>query len=65
MISIIKIISASSGFGLRWVPDASLDLREKTLNKNPRCPTGWVLHPKKTKGENPDRKHRDFHKSVT
>ena len=38
------------------VPDASLDLREKTLTEKPHCLMGWVFHPKEAKGENPDRK---------
>ena len=44
----------STNIGL--VPDASLDLREKTLTEKPRCLTGWVLHPKEAKGDSPDRK---------
>lgn len=46
------------------VPDASLDLREKTLTEKPRCLTGWVMHPKEAKGDNPYRKSPDTRVSV-
>ena len=45
----------SANIGL--VPDASLDLREKTLTEKPRCLTGLVLHPKEAKGEYPQQKN--------
>ena len=47
---------AMGSINIGLVPDASLDLREKTLTEKPRCLTGWVLHPKEAKGENPNRK---------